>query len=296
MIIKDMTITNSRGDSITFGRHFRLVDDFSLSGLVATINYSESTTDGSNYQNTVLENRDFDIPFYISKSIYDDWWIEEQRNEAYKVFNPKANPFKIDFTTKAGEEYYIHANLEGSPTFPSGFENNNQVWQKGFIQFSSNDPYFYLKNEKKVDIALWVGSFEFPIDIPGDTGIEMGYRSPSLIVNVLNEGQESTGMIIRFKALGTLTNPSLVNVNTYEELKINTTMLGGDIIEVSTFKRRKKVILLRNGIATNIFNLLDLSSKFLQLDIGDNLFRYNADEGIDNLEVSMNFTPRLLGV
>lgn len=290
-----MIITNSRGDSITFGRHFRLHKDFALSGLSATVNYTESTVDGSHYQNTVLDNKDFEIPFTIHKSFNEPWWVEEKRNEAYKVFNPKANPLRIDITTKAGEEYYINANLEGAPSFPTGFENDNQVWQRGLLQFSANDPYFYSKNEEKVDIALWVGNFEFPLDIP-EEGTEMGYRAPSLIVNVFNDGQESTGMMIRFRALGTLSTPSLVNVNTYDSLKINTTMLPGDVIEVSTYKRRKRVTLISNGVKSNIFNLLDLSSTFLQLDLGDNLFRYDAVEGLDNLEVSMTFTPRLLGV
>jgi hypothetical protein len=296
MIIKNMTITNSRGDSITFGRHFRLIEDFDLSGLSAAVNYSESTIDGSNYQNTVLENRIFDIPFFILKAIRDPWWIEEKRNLAFKVFNPKNNPFRIDITTKADEEYFINANLEGSPSFPLGFENANPRWQKGLLQFTANDPYFYKKDAVGVDIALWAGAFEFPLEIPADTGIEMGYRSQSLIVNVLNDGQESTGMTIRFRALGTLKNPSLINVNTYEAIKLNITMLAGDVIEISTYKRKKTVTHIRNGMATRAFNLLDITSTFLQLEIGDNLFRYDAEEGLDNLEVSMNFTPRLLGV
>ena len=295
MIIKNMTITNVRGDSITFGRHFKLYEDFSLSGLSASVNYSESTADGSSYQNTKLENRDFDIPFFILKEIVDSWWIEQKRHEAYKVFNPKFNPFRIDLTTKSGEEYYINANLEGAPSFPTGFDNDNRDWQKGLLQFSANDPFIYKKDAVSVEVATWIGSFEFPLEIP-EEGIEMGYRSPSLIVNVLNNGQETTGMMIRFRALGTLTNPSLFNVNTREELKINITMQGGDIIEISTYSRRKTITLIRNGVETNIFNNLDLSSKFLQLDIGDNLFRYNAEDGLDNLEVSINFTPRLLGV
>lgn len=295
MIIKNMIITNVRGDSITFGRHFKLYEDIGLSGLTASVNYSESTADGSSYQNTKLEIRDFDIPFFILKEIIDSWWIEQKRNEAYKVFNPKLNPFRIDLTTKSGEEYYINANLEGAPSFPTGFENDNKDWQKGLLQFSANDPYLYKKDAVSVDIATWIGSFEFPLEIPED-GIEMGYRSPSLIVNAFNDGQESTGMLIRFRALGTLTNPSLFNVNTREELKVNIVMQGGDIIEISTYSRRKTIKLIRNGVETNIFNNLDLSSKFLQLDIGDNLFRYNAEDGLDNLEVSMIFTPRLLGV
>lgn len=295
MIIKSMTITNNRGDSITFGHHFRLIDDFVMSGLVASVNYSVTTTDGSKYQNTKLENREFEIPFFIYKSVSDSYWIEEQRNNAYKVFNPKANPFRIDIVTKSGEEYFLNANLEGAPSFPIGFENDNLVWQRGLLQFSSHDPYFYKKEAVHVDIANWVGAFEFPLEIL-ETGIEMGQRSQPLIVNVLNDGQETTGMIVKFKAIGTVLNPSLLNVNTLDELKINTTMTAGDIIEISTYQRKKSVTLIQNGIKTNIFNLLDLSSTFLQLEMGDNLFRYNAESGIDNLEVSMNFTPRLLGV
>lgn len=290
-----MTITNFRGDSITFGHHFKLIDDFELSGLGASVNYTDTTDDGSNYQNTKLSNRDFEVPFFIEKQMPDSWWAEEQRGLAYKVFNPKANPFLVNITTKGGQEYYLNANLEAAPSFPKGFENDNMLWQKGLLQFSSHDPYFYKQNATNVDIALWVGAFEFPLEIPVE-GIEMGYRSQSLIVNVFNDGQETTGMIIRFQALATVVNPSLLNVNNYEELKINTTMQGGDMIEISTYKRRKSVTLIRNGVSVSIFNQVDFDSKFLQLDTGDNLFRYNADEGLDNLEISINFKSRLVGL
>lgn len=295
MLIKELKITNSRGDSIDFGRHFRLVDDFELSGLQASVNYSSSTSNGSHYQNTKLENRDFDIPFFIDRKRNDDAWIEQKRNEAYRVCNPSTNPMRIDFVTKSGEEYFINGNLEGAPTFLKGFENDNYAWLKGLLQFSSGDPYIYEKEAKTVDIALWIPSFEFPLEIP-EEGIEMGYRSQSLIVNVLNEGQQPTGMAIRFRALGTLSTPSLLNVNTYQELKLNTGMVAGDVIEVSTYRGRRTVTRIRNNVRTDIFDSLDLSSKFLQLDIGDNLFRYDAVDGLDNLEVSMTFNPRRIGV
>lgn len=295
MILKNMAITNSRGDSITFGRHFRLMDDFLMSGLQANINYSDSTIDGSNYQNTILKNREFDIPFVIVKMMPDSWWIEEKRNELYKIFNPKANPFRIDITTKSDKEYYINANLDGSPSFPLGFENNNKSWQKGLLQFSANDPYIYNKNDVTKFIALWVPAFEFPLEIT-DGGIEMGYRENSFIENVFNEGQEETGMIIRFTALGTLINPSVTNIKTYETIKVNTEMLAKDMIEVSTYRGKRSVTLIRNGQKTNIFNLLDFSSTFFQLSPGDNLIKYDADTNVNNLEVAVNFTPRLLGV
>jgi len=103
-------------------------------------------------------------------------------------------------------------------------------------------------------------------------------------------------MEIRFKALATVVNPLLFNVNTQEELKINKTMTAGEAIIVTTHFGNKRVESWLNGVSTNAFNWLDLSSNFLQLDPGDNLFRYDADEGLDNLEVDIYYIPQYLGV
>lgn len=295
MFIKELKITNASGDSITFGRHFMLYDHIDLSGLSASVNYAESTGDGATYQRTRLEIREFDIPFYIDRKGRHDWWIEEQRTLAYKVLNPKKNPLRLDFETPGEKKYYITANLEGAPYFPNEFENENDFWQDGLLQFTANDPYIYESKVQSVDIATWIGAFEFPLEIP-EEGIEMGYRVESLIANVFNGGQESTGMLIRFKALGTVVKPSLINVNTYEEFILNYTMQGGDVIEVSTYQGRKTITLIRNNVRSNIFGARKLLSKFLQLEVGDNLFRYDAESGIDSLEIQIHFTPRLLGV
>lgn len=150
--------------------------------------------------------------------------------------------------------------------------------------------------ENKQEIALWVGDFEFPLEIPQDTGIEMGHREPSLIVNVVNNGDAECGMRIVFKALATLTNPSLFNVNTREYIKINKEMTAGERITITTGFGNKKIIYSLNGVENNAFNYIDFESIFLQLDVGDNLFRYDADTGLDNLECEIYFTPQYLGV
>lgn len=295
MLIKTLTVTNTRGDSLTFGYHFKLLEDFNISGLPATVSYSESTKDGSSYQNTKLNNRELEISFYLDKIGRDSVWVEEKRNELYKVFNPKTNPLKLSFETKGNGSFYLMANAEAVPTFANGRENQSGTWSKGLIQLSSHDPYIYVQEETKVDIATWFGSFEFPLEII-EPGIDLGYRSQSLIVNVWNEGQESTGLLLRFKALGTVTNPSLFNVNTQEYIKLNATLVAGDVVEVSTYTGKKRIDLIRNGVKSSLFNALDIQSTFLQLDLGDNLFRYDADDNVDGLEVSITFTPRLLGV
>lgn len=294
MNIKELKITNSRGDSITFGRHFRLIEDFNISGLEADVFLSNTTLDGAHYQNTKLKTREFDIPFYIKRDNQPQWWIEERRHELYKVLNPKQNPMRIDFTMKSEKSYYINAQSTSAPQFLTGAENDNKRWLRVVTQFVANDPFIYENTETNTELASWIKNWTFPLQF--DAPIPFAYRLQSLIANVENTGSEPTGMLITFTASQTVMNPKILNINTYEELMLNTTMQAGDVIEVSTYRGNRYVRLKRNGIVTNIFGTLDLASTFLQLDVGDNLFRYDASSGIDFLEVTIKHTNTLIGV
>ncbi|KEK17054.1 phage tail protein, partial [Bacillus manliponensis] len=110
------------------------------------------------------------------------------------------------------------------------------------------------------------------------------------------EGQIETGMTIQFRALGTIEKPSLVNVNTQEELKINKSMAAGEVITVNTRKGQKRIESILNGVVNNVFNSIKPGSIFLQLRVGDNLFRYDAESGIDNLEVTIYYRNQYIGV
>lgn len=156
------------------------------------------------------------------------------------------------------------------------------------------NPFWQDVEESRVDIAQWVGSFHFPLEITTG-GIEIGFRSPSLIVNVNNPGDVPCGIRIIFTALGSLTNPYLLNVDTQEYIKINKSMAAGDQITITTQFGNKKIYSLSGGVTSRILSI-DLNSTFLQLAVGDNLYRYNADSGIDNLECKIYYSPQYLGV
>lgn len=156
------------------------------------------------------------------------------------------------------------------------------------------DPYFKELKEKKAEIAIWRPTFKFPLAIK-EEGIEMGYREPSLIVNIFNGGDAEAGMKFVFKADATVESPSLFNVNTREYFKVEKTLIQGDRVEVSTGYQDKKVTFIRNGIRSTLHEW-DYNSTFMQLDRGDNLFRYDADEGLDNLSVDIYYTQKYLGV
>lgn len=168
--------------------------------------------------------------------------------------------------------------------------------QKLVVQLFCPNPFWSDIDELKEEVALWEGAFEFPLEIPEDTGIEMGYRVSNLIMNVVNNGDVECGMTIEFLCTGTVKNPSLFNVYTREFIKVNQTFIAGDKLSITTQFANKRIELTRAGATTNILHYMDINSTFLQLGVGDNVFRYDADEGIDNLEVSIYYKPQYLGV
>ena len=126
--------------------------------------------------------------------------------------------------------------------------------------------------------------------------IMFGLRQPSLIVDVYNKGAVTVGMELVFKATGTMSNPSFINVRTQEFFKINKTLSAGEEIRINTNIGEKRIIGILNGVESNYFKYRDLDSTWLQLEVGDNLFRYDADSGLDVLECYVYFYNRYLEV
>lgn len=160
------------------------------------------------------------------------------------------------------------------------------------------NPFWREVEETKEDIANWVAAWHFPCVIEKDNPKSMiyGYRAESVIVDCYNEGDVSTGMRVRFVALGTVKNPILLNVDTGEFIKINVTMQTGDTIEVSTKYGSKGAKLIRDGVETDYFRYVDVDSTYMQLAIGDNNFRYDAESGVNSMEVSIFYNKEYLGV
>lgn len=135
-----------------------------------------------------------------------------------------------------------------------------------------------------------------PIKIGGH-GIIMGLRSPSAIATITNTGTLPCGFIITFQASGTVENPKIIDINTQEYIRLSHTMQAGEVIRISTLDNNKTVRQIIGEDSINAFNFLDFAnSTFLQLTVGINYLRYDADSGLDNLSVEFKFDPRYLEV
>jgi hypothetical protein len=117
----------------------------------------------------------------------------------------------------------------------------------------------------------------------------------TLIGNVVNPSAVPMGLTVTFRASGTVTNPSLYDVNRQELMQVSTTMHAGDQIVITTGDGNKRVKLISGGVTSNINNLMTYPPNWLQAQQGDNLYRYNADSGIGSLSVSILSTQAYWG-
>ncbi len=279
---------NEKNEEIEFSAlsDFFLVKITGIAGLNNIINTSKSTTDGSLFVDSSVASRNIVIQAKL-KRINRDY----NRSKLIRVLNPKLKGKLYYKNTKTNMCRYIDCVVEKSPEPAKDFSSPFQ------ISLMCNNPFWKSKDEVKKSIANWIGDFHFPLTIVNQ--ITMGHRNRSLIANVKNDGDIDVGMVIEFIALGSLKNPSLFDVNTRKFLKINKAMSAGEKITVNTNFGEKKIESYLNGINKNILNYIDIQGggcSFLQLSVGDNLLRYDADENINNLEVNIYFTPRFLGV
>lgn len=245
--------------------------------------------DGETYLGNTLDSKDVDLTVaIIAKTVLE---YNQYKEKLYRVFNPKLGQGYIVYDDGAKER-----KIKCIPEKVPFLKNMTQTAGSVLVNLTAHEPFWKDLQESRDEIAMWVGDFEFDLEIPEDTGIDIGHREPSLIVNCINDGDVETGIRIDFKALATLVNPSLFNVNTREFIKIKKTLAAGEVISVSTYFGDKRIISRLNGVETNAFYAIDEDSTFLQLDKGDNLFRYDADSGIDNLEVTIYHYNNYLGV
>lgn len=289
--MQKLKFINNKGDEIAINEgNVYLTSISGLSEISANnISYTGFMQDGEVYKYSLMQKRSIEIEFIIKAISISE--LLETRQKILTVFNPKLGEGEL-FYSYQGVERKIKCVSDGTPKMKL---IGNRIYCEGLIRLLAFDPFFTdVKTSKKV-ITNWRKTLSFPLHLVKE-GIPFGIKEPSLIVNIQNKGDVTSGMIIEFRAKGTVVNPSLLNINTREYIKLNYTMSNGEVIRVNTNYGQKKIISLLNNLTKNIMNDLDLDSTFLQLEVGDNLFRYDSDEFLNNLEVNIYFNTKYLGV
>jgi hypothetical protein len=291
-----LTLINSRYTRIGFSPrsvyHVNIKDVTGISDVQNEIFETSSIwQDGTTYLGSQVSPRNIEIAGSINERDRDI--ADRLRRELIQALNPK-HPVTLAYESGGGK-WLIDCRVENVAI------SKPPLLNKFVIQLACTYPFWRDELETRNDVLSWKSNFEFPVPdglelFYSDEAWEIGYREPSLIVNVFNGGDITTGIRVEFKANSALSNPAIYNIDTQEFIKLNVNMDAGDVIAVFTGYGEKRVVSIKNGVNADAYDVLDVDSTYMQLYVGDNLFRYEAGSNIENLEVSIYHNNYYLGV
>lgn len=303
-MIDKIKVTNHLGEAITFELDspeksgFSILSVEGLGPTKAEINTTAGyAIDGAVYNSAHISERNivFSLAFTGPTET-----PEELRLKTYKYF-PIKKRIKVTVYTENRTCYafgYVESN---EPNIFTSFETST-------ISIICPDPFFYSIDDIIELMTAHTPTFEFPFSNESLTLklLEFGTIQMDTIKNIFYEGDYDTGLIITFHFLDSLVGDLLIyNTETNETMTIDlqkvADIIGGGIqvsddIIISTIKGNKYVRFLRGGAYTNIINALDLNTDWLILRKGDNVFSYYCANGVEYLQVYLDYSIIYEGV
>lgn len=275
-----LQVKNNRGEVLTLSNNPNY-NVYKIEGLApppTTINTSaNTTTDGVTINSARVDARNIVIYMTIEGD------VEANRIKLYKYF-PVKKSISLYFTN-GSRDVFIEGTVE---LIECDLFTNKQVAQISIIC-----PKSYFKSVKNLitDFSSTNALFSFPFSISAE-GTEFSAINNTLRQTIINSGDVETGLIIDVYAKGEVVNPVIYDVLNKTYMKLNLTMRQSDHIVINTNVGDKGITLIRDGISSNALGYMVKGSEWLRLDMGDNVYTYSADSGIDNMIMSFS-TPLL---
>lgn len=271
---------------------FFLVSCEGITSVYNNVVMSDNTMiDGSTYQGSTTIKRNIVITAQMQVTSRKE--AQERRDFLYKTFKPKSTG---TFThTEEGETRTIDYKVESLEIGEKGIVRNI------IISLLCPDPFFQAPDDIVVDMAAWESLFEFVHEFV-EEGEEFGVRVAEIIKEIPNDSAATNiGMTITFVAEGPVTNPAIFHVESGEFIRVGTSsrpysMEAGDQVIITTQTNNKNVYQVKDGVKTEINERLDEDSEFIQLSHGVNTLKYDADSGLDYLNVQISYRSLYLGV
>lgn len=279
-------LENAGGDKLqlTNNNDYEGVEIDGLYPSGSTLNMSENSLfDGARFVSSKVDKKPVTVTFYIARN------AEENRIKLYRIIQP--GQFLRLYYKNGSRNVYIDGYVEN---FEIEFFNMKQF---ATVAMLCPIPYFYDNSASETDINIITNSFNFPFAIEKDSPVALGYLEDISEIYLINNGDVKTGMKIEITATGTVRNPIIYNAVTNEFFKLNYEMAAGEIVYISTEKGKKTVETLKEGSYINIFNKIAEGSTWFQLELGTNVFKYDADAQDENyMTVKFAFQQLYRGV
>jgi hypothetical protein len=264
---------NENGRKYVFGKDGHTVADFDFGKGVSV---SLGTSQGFAQIGETVDTQSVEGRSITAKGvIYKDY--AANKTLLRNVCSPFAKG-KLIFNDK----YYINVVVKDAPTFAMK-RKEGEFSMRFFAPF----PFFSVVGGGSVAIGAVLPMFKFPVNY--STPHYFGKRNAAGYVNIVNDGDVSIPFSARIVVKDDVTDFMLINLKTFEYLKIEGDLQGGD--EVNIYRTPSNVLRAEltssNGTEDILYRISDESELF-ELAIGDNFIR--ADDGNDGQSTMVQIT------
>ena len=246
---------------------------------------------GKHLDSTVLSPRDISIIGWIIGK--DEFEINKRKRLLNKLVNPN---YKVRLEIG---DYALEFYPDSSIQYSKEWDYNNEWMCKFQIQGTAPMPLFTLKDYNTYSQTVTLkGGIHFPLVIPKNTGIVLGYYPLESLSKMANTGDVESGFTLYLSAEGgDVTNFRLTNLTTGQKIQFNTTIQNGQNVEICTEIGNQYAKLISKDAEINIMKYLSEDSDIdMTLALWVNKMELFAETGKDFLQVKLKFSPRFLEV
>jgi hypothetical protein len=192
-----------------------------------------------------------------------------------------------DLTAKLyADDYYLNVRPTSTPTI-----DPTAKFSKFQFSVLAAYPYWQKDDSARAVLSGLQYMFKFPWNISRE--YQFAKMMETQFINVPNRGQLPVPMTVTFLARGDCLNPKITNVNTGKFMAINKSLVAGERVVVEITHDRTYVT---SSVDGDIRGALSLKSTLNRLDVGDNVLKPEAEEGGNQLEVSIYFATEIVGI
>ena len=133
--------------------------------------------------------------------------------------------------------------------------------------------------------------FKFPWNL--SRSYQFGKIMETKFMNVFNGGQVPVPYTATFTAKGEVVNPKISNATNGKYLLIKKTLVSGERLVVQITHDRTYVT---SNVDGDCRGALSLSSNLFELAVGDNVLKPEAESGLTNMQVDIDFAIEIVGI
>ena len=275
---KTFRYVNENGESITFTYNNGFLINKPVGIDTLQVRLSQAT--GSDQVGATIQSANVQPRPVTVSGILVGEFVANNKEKLLSVVRP-------DLTAKLyADDYYLNVRPTSTPVI-------DPTAKFAKFQFSvlAAYPYWQKDENAKVELSSIGHGFKFPWNISKE--YFFGKVIEAQFFTISNRGQLPVPFTVTFFARGDCVNPKITSVNTGKFLAINKTLIAGERVVIEITHERTYVT---SSVDGDIRGALSLKSTLNRLDVGDNVLKPEAQEGGNQLEVSIDFAIEIVGI